>query len=123
MMVKSRLKAAGIAAAATMVATGGLIATAPSASAYGNCYHYGMAGYAQVFTDDYYNGNCYEWRIGEGHYLPSYMAWKVSSLRSWPLYPGQMVKIGNDYNTFSFYAGDWQPSAYSSWDNNTDLVR
>ncbi|MFD7408589.1 hypothetical protein ACFV7R_39455 [Streptomyces sp. NPDC059866] len=62
-MMKNIRRKAGVAATAGIVAIAGLMVTAPNASAAGNCYYYGMAGYAQIFTEVNYNGDCFEWRM------------------------------------------------------------
>ncbi|MFF3000768.1 hypothetical protein ACFVTC_40470 [Streptomyces sp. NPDC057950] len=93
---KKALLSVGGAALATVAATGGLIANAPSASAMGNCYHYEQAGYAQTFTGASFTGDCFEWKIGGTlKELPSYIAYNTKSVRSWPLYAGQQFTMGN----------------------------
>ncbi|MEZ0070820.1 hypothetical protein [Planotetraspora sp. GP83] len=105
---------AAVATAAT------LLATAPSASAQGNCTHYGQEGWGQMFTNNNYQGDCFEWSLGADIELPAYMANKVSSLRTWsgwPLYGVTLI----DWSTGSrFHAGpnEWWPSL-PAWANDT----
>ncbi|MFI7106994.1 hypothetical protein ACIBK9_11845 [Nonomuraea sp. NPDC050227] len=55
-----------------------LLVAAPSASAQGNCPHYGQEGWGQMFTDDNYQGDCFEWTLGQTVILPAYVKNKVS---------------------------------------------
>ena len=103
-MKMMRLKI-GVAATAAIA---GLVVAAPNAYAYGNCYHYDVGGWAQVFTQENYTGNCFEWQLGIYTQLPSYMAYQDVSLRSWGAYNGQQGDLENPtYNlNFQFTAGD-----------------
>lgn len=81
-MKRMRFKA-GVVATAAMAVTAGSFASAPSASAAGNCYHYGQQGYVQLFTDNGYTGECWETTTNAYQWLPDVMKDKVSSLRFW----------------------------------------
>ncbi|MEU3571900.1 hypothetical protein AB0E96_26250 [Kitasatospora sp. NPDC036755] len=102
---KPRLKA-GIVAIATAAAGVLGAVTAPSAQAAGNCTHYGQAGYGQVFTNYNYTGDCWEFQIGTWTVFPVLVNHKVSSLRSWAAYPGQVVHLSGDGMTFDAGAGE-----------------
>lgn len=105
MIKRLRLKAA-VTALAALAATGGLITGAPSASASGNCYHYGIAGYVQVFSGPGYTGDCFEWPIGTYTPFPSYISYNVQSMRSWAFYTGQSYWLGsNRYSDSQQYLG------------------
>ncbi|MEV8631285.1 hypothetical protein AB0395_06470 [Streptosporangium sp. NPDC051023] len=85
-------------------------ALAPSANAQGNCTHYGVAGYAQLFTGYNFDGDCYEVRLNTGsHVIPAYASRKISSLRSWGWYGGERVWLADSYYNggADFPAGQW----------------
>ena len=73
----------------------------------GNCYHYGIAGWAQVFTQPNYTGDCFEWQMGTYASFPSYMYEQDASLRSWGLWYGQQGTLDDDVygDSFTFLAG------------------
>ncbi|MFF4381095.1 hypothetical protein [Kitasatospora sp. NPDC001547] len=106
---KPRLKA-GIVAALTTAAGVLGVAAAPGAQAAGNCVHYGQSGYAQVFTDYNYSGDCWEFPIGTWTVFPVLVNHKVSSLRSWSAHSGQVVHLSGDGLTFDAGAGEWWPN-------------
>ncbi|MEU5867110.1 hypothetical protein ABZ815_38460 [Nonomuraea sp. NPDC047529] len=110
---KMRLKA-GVVALVTATA---LLTSAPSAEAAGNCTHYGQAGYGQVFTDNTYQGDCWEFTLGVWTVFPVLVNHKVSSLRSWAAYPGQLVHLTGDGLTFQAGAGEWWASL-PTWFND-----
>jgi hypothetical protein len=107
MMKMMKLKI-GIAATAAIA---GLTVAAPSAYAYGNCYHYADAGWAQVFTEANYNGNCFEWQLGTFTQFPDYMVSQDASLRSWAFYNGQFGYLinTNDNISWRFFGGQDYP--------------
>nr|BFD88073.1 hypothetical protein StreXyl84_74740 [Streptomyces sp. Xyl84] len=83
-MIKNvRFKAVLVAAAAA----GSLLGFTPSASAAGNCDHYGQPGYIQMFTGGNFTGNCYEtyyWNtVPDFRNVPNGMNDSISSVRSW----------------------------------------
>jgi hypothetical protein len=96
MTTKRRIKAGMIAVA---LAFGTLLVSAPNASASGNCYHYGTPGYAQIFTDGNYNGDCFEWWFASGGtvWFPSYIKDKASSIRIWSGWPGHGVYLRDTF--------------------------
>ncbi|MFI9557376.1 hypothetical protein [Nonomuraea endophytica] len=97
-------------ALATLAAATALLVTAPSASAQGNCYHYGIAGYAQLFTGYNFDGDCYEVQLNTGwHAIPSYAARKISSLRSWGWYGSERVWLSDSVygGGLDIPAGSW----------------
>ncbi|MFD7440848.1 hypothetical protein [Streptomyces sp. NPDC059909] len=113
-MKNMRLKV-GVVAAAAMAATAGLFASAPSASAAGNCYHYGQQGYVQLFTDNNYQGTCWETTTNAYQWLPSEVKDKVSSLRFWtPSGPQQRSLVLTDVSAggveFTAQPNEWWPS-------------
>ncbi|WP_433213147.1 hypothetical protein [Microtetraspora malaysiensis] len=111
-MIKKVSLKAGVVAVAAMA---GLLVSAPSANAAGNCTHYGEWGYTQLFTDPNYQGDCYEYSSGTYAELPLYVRYKVSSLRSWSGSPLHSVYLYVDTDQV-FRAGpnEWWPSL-PSW--------
>ncbi|WP_113984264.1 hypothetical protein [Spongiactinospora rosea] len=112
------MKRAGLVAAALVA---GLLTFPGTPNAFGgDCTHFGSPGYAQVYTDTTYGGDCFEWL--NGHYnaaLPSYVRYKVSSLRSWASKPGETVFLhsNRDGLTFQVVAGEaW--AAVPGWFND-----
>ncbi|MEV4395301.1 hypothetical protein [Nonomuraea sp. NPDC049607] len=95
---------------AAAAAVGALIVASPSAQAQGNCYHYGYAGYAQLFTGYNFDGDCYEVQLNTGrHAIPAYAARKVSSVRSWGWYGTETVELSDSYygGVARIAAGQW----------------
>ncbi|MEV5571961.1 hypothetical protein AB0L06_18090 [Spirillospora sp. NPDC052269] len=101
------LKTGTAAVLTSLTAAVGLVAVDPAAQASGNCYHYEIAGWAQVFSQPGYNGDCFEWKLGTYTAFPSYMYHQDASLRSWPLWYGQRGTLFEyTYNSkFEFTAG------------------
>ncbi|WP_066951130.1 hypothetical protein [Microtetraspora fusca] len=119
-MIKKMPLKAGVVAVAVAA---GLITSAPSANAAGNCTHYEKPGYAQLFTDPYYQGDCFEYSLGTYIELPSYVKNKVSSLRSWSNSPLRSVWLYGDPDLV-FRAGpnEWWPSLPSWIDDKADFA-
>ncbi|MEV6651817.1 hypothetical protein [Streptomyces sp. NPDC051219] len=118
-MIKSFRFKAGVVAAAAMA---GLLVSAPSASAAGNCNHYGQAGYAQLFTTTNYTGDCWETPVTTQQWLPDYVKNQVSSLRFWsrtePVLERKLVLV--DYESgaaFTAQPSEWW-SSLPSWMND-----
>ncbi|MEU5866917.1 hypothetical protein ABZ815_37465 [Nonomuraea sp. NPDC047529] len=108
------------------LATGAaLVATSPSALAQGNCYHFGYAGYAQLFTGYNFDGDCFEVQVGTGwHTLPAYASRKISSVRSWGWNGSEQVQLADSvYNGgLNIPAGSWVTNL-DYMDDKTDHVK
>ncbi|MFF4197888.1 hypothetical protein [Nonomuraea sp. NPDC001831] len=111
-------------ALAVVATAAALLATAPSASAQGNCTHYGQEGWGQMFTDINYQGDCFEWTLGQGTDLPAYMKNKVSSLRIWTGWPAYGATLYDFDSGTQFYAGpnEWWPSLPGWFNDKADRV-
>ncbi|MFD9007343.1 hypothetical protein ACFV0T_41565 [Streptomyces sp. NPDC059582] len=119
-MIKNvRLKSTVVA----MVAAGGFLTFAPSASAAGNCTHYGTPGYIQYFSDNNFQGDCYELQEWQVNYNLKYtpagnMDNRISSLRSWSSYGHSLwSETGDSGQKFTFGANE-QWASLPAWIND-----
>lgn len=111
-------------AAAALTILASLLLATSSAVAEGNCIHYGQAGWGQVFTDNNYQGDCFEWRLGTQTELPSMLTDSVSSLRSWAGSPSYYPILGDWDARIQFRSGpnEWWPSLPGWINDKTDYV-
>jgi hypothetical protein len=109
---------------ATLIVLPSLFLFTPTATAEGNCIHYGEAGWGQVFTDYNYQGDCFEWRLGAQQNLPNILTDTVSSLRSWAGSPSYHPILGDWDARTQFRSGpnEWWPVLPNWINDRTDYV-